>query len=347
MRSIALARAAAVAMAVTIAASGAANAQSRDQIRIVGSSTVYPFAAAVAENLARTTGFRAPIVESTGTGGGMRLFCGGVGPQHPDVTNASRPITKSEIENCRNNGVTEIVEVPVGYDGIVITLKRGSQKVDLTREQIWKALARNVPVNGRLVPNPYKTWNEVDPKLPNWPIEVMGPPPTSGTRDAFNELVMETGCHNVPEIKAISDSRQRVSACTQVREDGRYIEAGENDNLIIQRLATGQAGLMGVHGYSFLEENLDKIEVANVEGVEPTFEDISSGKYPVARTIFFYAKKAHIGIIPGMREYMTEFVSDRAMGESGYLEQRGLIPLPPEKLGEVRETVRSLKTIAQ
>ncbi len=247
---------AATAMAVCLmVGTSDANAQARDQIRIVGSSTVFPFTTAVAEQFGRAGRFKTPVVESTGTGGGMRLFCAGVGPQHPDFTNASRRITGSEFDTCRTNGVTEIVELPVGFDGIVLAVKKGSPKFSFTREQIWKALARQVPVNGQLVNNPYQRWNEIDPALPNWPIEVMGPPPTSGTRDSFVELVMDVGCRNVPEIRAISDNRARQQACSAIREDGKFIEAGENDNLIVQRLTAGQAGLIGIFGYSFLDQN--------------------------------------------------------------------------------------------
>jgi phosphate transport system substrate-binding protein len=337
-----LATATVAVMALSAAFTGPAFAQARDQIRIVGSSTVFPFTTAVAENFGRATSFRPPIVESTGTGGGMRLFCAGVGPSHPDVSNASRRITKSEFDTCRNNGVTEIVELKIGFDGIVVTTKRGAPKFNLTREQVWRALARQVPVNGQWVNNPYTTWQQVDASLPNARIEIIGPPPTSGTRDSFNELMLQGGCANVAEVRAVQDAAQRLRYCTQIREDGRFIEGGENDNLIVQRVAAGDGTVLGVFGFSFLEENLDKIEAKLIDGVEPKFETISEGKYPVARDMFVYAKKAHVGVIPGMREFLAEYVSDRAMGDNGYLEQKGLVILPPTALRQQQEGIRNL-----
>ncbi|WP_291007286.1 PstS family phosphate ABC transporter substrate-binding protein [Ferrovibrio sp.] len=330
-----------------LAASDAALAQAaRDQIRVVGSSTVYPFTTTVAERFSQTGSFKAPIVESTGTGGGMKLFCGGVGTQHPDMTNASRRITKSEFEQCAANGVKEIVEIKVGFDGLSVAMKKGGQKVNLKREEIWLALAAKVPVNGQLADNPYKTWKQINPSLPDWKIEVMGPPPTSGTRDSFVELVMDVGCKKFPEINAITDSKARSAACGKIREDGAFIEAGENDNLIVQRLASGQTGLMGVFGYSFLEENMDKLQGVLVDGVEADFETISSGKYPVSRPLFVYAKKAHIGVVPGIKEFMAEYVSDRSMGEGGYLEKKGLVAMPKAELQKVRSEVTGLVNLA-
>ncbi len=331
----------AIAVAVAMAQPAAAQ-QARDQIRAVGSSTVFPFTTTVAENFARTSGRKAPIVESTGTGGGFRLFCAGVGTQHPDISNASRPITKSELETCARNGVTSITEVKIGFDGIVLAVKKGSPKFDVTRQQVWLALARQVPRNGQLVANPYQRWSEIDPRLPNIAIEVMGPPPTSGTRDAFVEMVMEYGCKDFAEIKAIADARARAQACAAIREDGKFIEAGENDNLIVQRLVAGQGVAIGIFGYSFLEENLDKLQAKHVDGVEPTIEDISSGKYPVSRSMFFYVKNAHAGVIPGLREFVSEYVSDRSMGDNGYLEKKGLIPLPKAELEKVRGSALNL-----
>jgi phosphate transport system substrate-binding protein len=314
-------------------------AQARDQIRIVGSSTVFPFTTAVAEQFGRAGRFKTPVVESTGTGGGMRLFCAGVGPQHPDLTNASRRMTAAEFDTCQKNGVTEIVEIPVGFDGIVLAVKKGSPKFSFTREQIWKALARQVPVNGQMVANPYQRWNEIDPSLPNWQIEVMGPPPTSGTRDSFVELVLDEGCKNVPEIKAMEDRRARQQACQAIREDGKFIEAGENDNLIVQRIAAGRDGLIGVFGYSFLDQNSDKLEGKPIEGVEPTYENIASGAYPISRSMFVYAKRAHAEVIPGVREFVAEYVSERAMSDTGYLPAKGLITHPAGKRAEIRESV--------
>jgi phosphate transport system substrate-binding protein len=334
---------AATAMAVClIAGTSDANAQARDQIRIVGSSTVFPFTTAVAEQFGRTGRFKTPVVESTGTGGGMRLFCNGVGPQHPDFTNASRRMTGSEFDMCQTNGVTAIVEMPIGFDGIVLAVKKGSPKFSLTREEIWKALARQVPVNGQLVANPYQRWNEINPALPNWRIEVIGPPPTSGTRDSFVELVMDAGCRNIPEIRAITDSRARAQACGSIREDGKFIEGGENDNLIVQRIAASQPGLIGVFGYSYLDQNTDKVEGKPIENVEPTYENIASGKYPVARSMFVYAKVAHVEVIPGMREFIAEYMSERALGDNGYLPQKGLITHPAAQRRTNREVTANL-----
>ena len=335
-----------MAVASLTLAEPAAAQQARDQIRIVGSSTVYPFTTTVAERFAQTGKFKAPIVESTGTGGGMKLFCGGVGTQHPDMTNASRRMTKAEFETCAANGVKEIVEMKVGFDGIAIALKKGATPVNLQREDIWLALAAKVPQNGQLVDNPYRTWKQVNAQLPDWKIEVMGPPPTSGTRDSFVELVMDHGCKAFPEIKAISDKKAQTIACAKIREDGAFIEAGENDNLIVQRLASGQPGVMGIFGYSFLEENADKLVGAKVDGVEPTFETISEGKYPVSRPLFVYAKKAHIGVVPGIKEYMAEYTSDRAMGPGGYLEKKGLVAMPKKELESVRSQVTGLTNLA-
>lgn len=337
----------AVGALVAVAAIGSANAQqARDQIRIAGSSTVFPFSTLVAENFGKLGKFKTPIVESVGTGGGIRLFCGGVGAQHPDIANASRRMTKSEFEQCQKAGVTEIVEVKIGFDGIVLAVKKGGVKFNVTREQVWKALAREVPVDGKLVKNPYLTWKQVDASLPDLAIEVMGPPPTSGTRDAFVELMLDEGCKNVPEIKAITDRAAKTKACSQIREDGKFVEAGENDNLIVQRLASGRAGLVGVFGYSFLEENNDKLEGKSVDGVPPTFENIAAGKYPVARSMFIYVKKAHIGVIPGIREFVAEFTSEKAMGDNGYLEKKGLIPLPKADREKVRTETSGLVNLA-
>jgi phosphate transport system substrate-binding protein len=336
-----------LAAAVAVVAAGPALAQqARDQIRAVGSSTVFPFTTTVAENYARTSGRKAPIVESTGTGGGFRLFCAGVGTQHPDISNASRPITKSEIEACAKNGVTSITEVKIGFDGIVLAVKKGSAKFDLTRQQVWLALARQVPRNGQLVANPHQRWSDIDPSLPNIAIEVMGPPPTSGTRDAFVEMVLDFGCKDFAEIKAIADARARAQACAAIREDGKFIEAGENDNLIVQRLVAGQGVAIGIFGYSFLEENLDKLQAKHIDAVEPTFENISSGKYPVSRSMFVYVKNAHAGVIPGLREFVSEYVSDRSMGENGYLEKKGLIPLPKAEREKVRSNASNLTPMA-
>lgn len=327
---------------VAIAASAQAQ-QARDQIRAVGSSTVYPFTTTVAEQFGRANSgrFKTPIVESIGTGGGIRAFCMGVGLQHPDIANASRRMNKNEFDECQKNGARDIVEVKIGFDGIVLAVRKGALKMDLTREQIWRALAKEVPVNGRLVANPYRNWSDIDPKLPNSRIEVYGPPPTSGTRDAFNELVMQEGSRNIAEIRAITDSAARARAQNAMREDGAFIEAGENDNLIVQRL-TGSATALGVFGYSFLDQNIDKLEGKKIEGQDPTFENIASGKYPIARSMFIYIKKAHVGVVPGLQEFANEYVSERSFGQTGYLANKGLIPLPQNEREAVRRAVSSM-----
>ncbi len=315
-------------VAAALALAIAVPAQARDQIRIVGSSTVFPFAAAVAEQFGKTSAHKTPVIESTGSGGGIKLFCAGVGDATPDIVNSSRRIKTPEVESCRQNGVKDIVEVKIGYDGIVLANAKRSKRFSLSKEQIFRALAKQVPVNGKLVPNPYKTWNQVDASLPNVKIEVLGPPPTSGTRDAFAELAMEGGAAAIPllaELKAKDEAGFKAVA-QALREDGAYIEAGENDNLIVQKLDANPNAL-GVFGYSFLEQNNDKLQGSLIEGVAPSFDDIVSGKYAVSRSLYFYVKKAHVGVIPGIQEYIAEFVSDAAAGEEGYLADKGLIPL--------------------
>ncbi|MFQ3622108.1 MAG: substrate-binding domain-containing protein [Acetobacteraceae bacterium] len=348
MKYTLLTAAATVALGLAMAPTEALS-QARDQIRIVGSSTVFPFTTAVAEQFGRAGRFRTPVVESTGTGGGMRLFCAGIGPAHPDFANASRRMTAAEFDSCQRNGVTDIVEIPVGFDGIVLAVRKGSPKFDLTREQIWKALARQVPVNGQLVNNPFQRWSEIAPGLPNAPIEIIGPPPTSGTRDSFVELILDVGCRNVPEIRAIQDANARRQACQAIREDGKFVEGGENDNLIVQRLAADRTGaLIGVFGFSYLDQNADKIEGKTVEGVPPTYDNIATGKYPVSRSMYVYAKRAHIDVIPGMREFMAEYLSDRAMNaETGYLAQRGLIVHPAANRARFRDEVMNLRLMAR
>lgn len=333
--------AAVAAMTVT---TGAANAQaSRDYISIVGSSTVYPFATLVAERFGRTSSFKTPKIESTGSGGGLKLFCAGLGPSHPDITNASRAIKQSEIDTCKSNGIEDITEVKIGYDGIVIANSKQGDQFDLTEEEIFLALAKKVPNpdgSETLVDNPYKTWADVNSDLPNQNIEVLGPPPTSGTRDAFAELAMENGCNSFEFIKAM-DKDQHKAVCHGLREDGAYIEAGENDNLIVNKLVANPAAL-GIFGYSFLEENTDKVQGSKVGGIAPTFEGIASGEYPLSRPLFFYVKNDHVGVIPGLKEYVSAFVSDDASGANGYLKQSGLVPLSGDELEAVRSEVEAL-----
>jgi phosphate transport system substrate-binding protein len=327
-------------MAATVALVGAAEA--RDQIRIVGSSTVFPFSTAVAEQFGQTSGFATPVVESTGSGGGLKLFCAGVGAEHPDMTNASRAIKDSERELCASNGVKDVTEVKVGFDGIVLANSKAAESVNLTIPQIFQALAAEVEVDGEVVANPYTNWQEIDPALPDAAIEVLGPPPTSGTRDAFVELVMEKGCEEFPAIAALeeTDEDKFEAVCATMREDGRFVEAGENDNLIVQKLEANPAAF-GIFGFSFLDQNLDKMQGSYVGGVEPTFENIAAGDYPVSRSLFFYVKNAHIGVIPGIEEYVTEFTSEAAYGDDGYLTDKGLIPLPAEDREKVRTDATS------
>ena len=313
-------------------ASHLANAQvARDQITVVGSSTVYPFTAAVAEQFGRAGKFKTPKVESTGTGGGIKLFCNGVGPQHPDVANASRAMKKSEFETCAKNGVTDILEIKIGFDGLTIAENKTGPMSALTKKQVYLALAKTIPVNGQMVANPNKTWKDVDASLPAIKIEVLGPPPTSGTRDSFLELFMEEGCE-----------LENKKACHAIREDGAYVEAGENDNLIAQKLAANKNAL-GIFGYSFLEENTDKLKGLKIDGIAPSFETIASAKYTAARPLFVYIKKQHIGVIPGLKEFANEYVSDKAIGEEGYLSDRGLVSLDKSDLVKSRNDVKVMK----
>ncbi|MBN7770210.1 substrate-binding domain-containing protein [Marinobacter daepoensis] len=334
---------ASVALAGSIAAVSTP-AMARDTVNIVGSSTVYPFATVVAERFGRNTDFPTPKLESTGSGGGLKLFCAGIGTQHPDITNASRRMKKSEFEMCQSNGVKDIVEVKIGADGIVIANSKDAGKMDLSLKQVFLALAKEVPDpkgGDKLVANPYEKWSDIDSKLPATEINVMGPPPTSGTRDAFVEIAMEGGCKTFDFIKAM-DKKEMKSVCHSMREDGPFVEAGENDNLIVQRLAQDKDTL-GIFGYSFLMENSSQIQAATINGVEPTPETIADEDYPVARSLFFYIKNAHVGVVPGIKEYAEEFTSEGAWGDNGYLVDVGLIPNPRKTRMDVAKNVRKLK----
>jgi phosphate transport system substrate-binding protein len=322
-------------------------ASARDQIRIVGSSTVYPFATVVAEEFGRNTTHKTPIIESTGSGGGLKLFCAGVGVDHADIANASRRIKASEVELCAKNGVDAITEVQIGFDGIVLANAKTAPQLALTLRQIFLALAKDVPApSGALVPNPNETWKDVDPSLPDVKIEVLGPPPTSGTRDAFNELALEGGCKTFPDLEALeeTDKSKYESICRSIREDGAYVQAGENDNLIVQKLVANPNAL-GVFGFSFLDQNSDTVQGSSIGGVDPTFEAISDGSYPVSRSLYFYVKNAHVASIPGIREYLGEFTSETAIGDEGYLADRGLIPAPEEVRKKVRADAASLTVL--
>ena len=370
-----------IGLSIIISTSTATNAIARDVISIVGSSTVYPFSTVVAERFGKSSDFKAPKVESTGSGGGLKLFCKGVGVATPDVTNASRRIKSSEFEDCQRNGVKEIVEVLIGYDGIVLANAKGAAPMQLTRKDIYLALAKLVPgPDGKLIENPHKNWNDVNSSLPASKIEVLGPPPTSGTRDAFAELALQGGAEQIPEIKKLrklkADQADEIKALVaklgieqawnaavkkkgakakgkdvvkiigrSVREDGAYIEAGENDNLIVNKLAANPNAL-GIFGFSFLDQNSDKVQGSIIDGNAPTFEAIASGDYQVSRPLYFYVKKAHIGTIPGITEYLNYFVSEDTMGEDGYLIDKGLIPLNEERYEEMSNSARSLVNLS-
>jgi phosphate transport system substrate-binding protein len=339
-------RAAIILLALTfIAGVSTVSAQSaRDYISIVGSSTVYPFATVVAEQFGKTTDFKTPKIESTGSGGGFKLFCAGVGVEHPDITNASRAIKSSECETCAKNGVTDIIEVKIGYDGIVVANSKQAAPLKVTRKDLYLALAKDVPDPSgaeKLVPNPYMTWKDVNSALPNVKIEVLGPPPTSGTRDAFLELVMEQGAEEFAFVKAMDKNGFKTAAHT-IREDGHFVEAGENDNLIVQKLEANPDAL-GIFGFSFLDQNTDKIQGSFVDGVQPTFDAIASGDYPVSRPLFFYVKKAHMDAIPGIKEYLAEFTSDKAWGADGYLPEKGMIPMPDDERKSYADAVKNME----
>lgn len=332
----------AAALVASVAVGG--TAQARDQIRIAGSSTVYPFSTRVAEEFGRTTKFKTPIIESTGTGGGFKLFCSGVGVDTTDISNASRAIKKSEVENCAQNGVKGITEIKIGYDGIVLANSKASPQLSITLEQLYRALAKDLPDGkGGFQPNPNQMWSDIDASLPKVRIEVLGPPPTSGTRDAFAELAMEGGCEKIEAVAALkkSDPDQFKARCQAIREDGAYIEAGENDVLIVRKLEANPSAF-GVFGYSFLEQNQDKIQGSKINGVTDTYENIASGAYPISRSLFIYVKKAHVGEVPGIKEFVTEFTSEKAAGAEGYLADKGLIALPQDEAATARKAAAEL-----
>lgn len=314
------------------------SAYAREQIRVVGSSTVYPFTTTVAEAFTKS-GNKAPIVESTGTGGGIKLFCAGVGETFPDMVNASRAIKPAEIELCKKNGVTDIIEFKVGIDGIVLAQSKKSPVLNLTLEQVFMALAANVPVGDKLVANPNKTWADINSALPKMKIEVLGPPPTSGTRDSFHELFLEHAANKIPFMKTL-DKKTFETAWKSIRQDGAYVEAGENDNVIVQKLEVNPTSV-GIFGFSFLEEN-PKLRGVSINGVQPTFDNISSGKYPSARPLFIYVKKQHIGVIPNLDKFIKEYISAKALSQNGYLARKGLVPLPKDELNKQIEKAKTL-----
>ncbi len=334
---------AAIASVATVGlGSGEALAQARDRILLAGSSTVAPFAQLVVERFNNTTQHSAEY-NSTGTGGGFRLFCGGVGADHTDFSGASRSIRDSEVEMCAQNGVEDITELTIGYDGIVLADSVEGESMSITRPQLFQALAAQVEVDGRIVDNPYTRWSEIDSSLPDTEIEVLGPPPTSGTRDAFVELVMEEGCQEFPAIAAVEDADEDrfEQICGTMREDGAFVEAGEDDNLIVQRLEANPDAF-GIFGFSFLDQNRDVIQGAEVDGVEPTFDNIATGEYPVSRSLFLYVKDAHVGVIPGMREFLQELTAEETLGPEGYLVDAGLIPLNEDERQALRDKAEAI-----
>ena len=284
------------------------------------------------------------MVESTGTGGGFKLFCDGVGVGTADISNASRAIKKSEVENCTKNGVKDVTEVKIGFDGIVLANSKAAPRMSITLEQLYLALAKHVP-DGKsgFKPNPNKQWSDIDSSLPKVNIEVLGPPPTSGTRDAFAELAMEGGCNKIPAMAELkkTDEAKHKAVCHAIREDGAYIEAGENDVLIVRKLEANK-NAFGIFGYSFLEQNADKVQGSLINGVSDEYDNIASGRYPISRSLYFYVKKAHVGTIPGIKEFIAEFTSDKAWGPEGYLADKGLIALPTEEREKWRKTALDL-----
>lgn len=307
----------------------------RDQLKITGSSTVYPYSTVVAERFGKQGKFKTPVVESVGTGGGFKSFCGGVGVQHPDMTGASRAITKDEIELCVKNGVTEIIELPIGNDGLTFAHSVKAKDANFSKLQLWKAIAHDVVVDGKLVKNPYKNWNEIDKSLPDLKIEILVAPPTSGTRDAWDYLVMNKGCDEA--FKKLADPKN----CTKYREDAAVIEAGENDTLIVQKI-TSTTNAFGYFGYSYLVANKDKIKATKIDGIAPTIEGIQKYTYPVARPMFLYAKKAHASVIPGFKEFLAEYTGKTAVGATGYLFKVGLVPNAKETEDKVRDVATNL-----
>ena len=326
-------------LVVLLLLSGAALA--REYIWIVGSSTVYPFTTVVAEQFGKTTKFRTPKVESTGSGGGLKLFCSGIGFNYPDMANSSRRIKQSEINKCNDNGIENITELKIGYDGIVLVRSRKGEGLSLTRREVFLALAKMIPVGGGIKLNPYKSWAEVNPNLSDFRIRVLGPPPTSGTRDSFVELVMEKGCKKFPVVVKSVDWKR---VCHSMREDGAFVEAGENDNLIIQKLLSDTNSL-GILGFGFLDQNLDKLRGMSIRGIVPTFDTISDGSYPISRPLYLYIKKAHVGFVKGIKEFLNEYTKDRSWGDDGYLSDRGLIPLPVFERRKFALDVENLKTM--
>lgn len=315
-------------------------AHARDQIRIVGSSTVAPLAASVVEHFARASG-RSPVLESIGSGAGIKLFCEGIGEQTPDIVNASRRILASEVQTCTRNRVSA-AEIVIGYDGIVFA-SAGDRTFAVTREQLWRALAKTVPVNGALGPNPYKNWSDISPSLPPIPIKVYGPAPNHGTRDAVVDLVLDAGCERAAEVKALPKDQQ-AGVCRTIREDGAWVDVSDDYNLTIARLRS-QKGAAGIIGFAYFDASGRGLKGFTVEGVAPTFEAIANKSYPLSRPLFFYVKREHLDQIPGLREYVAQFVSSAAIGPNGYLIDKGLIPLSADELKKTQANGKRLEPL--
>lgn len=332
-----------------IVASSAAHA--RDHIHVVGSSTVFPFITTAAEEFSQKTPFATPIVEQLGTGGGLKLFCNGLGAtapfDYPDIASASRRIKKTELKRCSNNGIKEILEIKIGYDGIVFANAVEGARFTLSTRQIYLALAATVPAKGGdsslFIPNPYDRWNQISSDLPDQPIKVLGPPQTSGTRDALNTLAIEAGCRTFPAMKALEshDPARFAALCRTIRDDQRYIEAGENDNLIIQKMRA-DTQVLGILPFSFMEQNTDVIKAATINGFAAAPNTIRTQKYPVARSLYIYVKAAHARSVPGIEAFISELLSDEAMGDYGYLVDKGLITLPKAERVLYRRQVDAL-----
>lgn len=322
--------------------------KARAGIWAAGSSTVFPFATRVAENFARTSGGSAPRVESLGTGGGIQAFCSGVGPSTPDIANASRPMKQGEFDRCVANGVTDIVEIKIGFDGIVIATARTGNSFNFELNDLYEGLAKEVPgPNGTFIANPAKTWNDINKGLPNQRIQVYGPPPTSGTRDAFLELGMAPGGLLIPAVAAFKDDKTRFETLTHtLREDGAWVDSGENDNAIVQTL-TRTPGSLGVFGFSFLEQNMDTVKAETIDGVAPSADTIADGSYPLARSLYIYVKKAHVGVTPGLEQFVQEFMSEGSAARGGYLQDRGLVPLPADQLTAERAKAAAMTSMAR
>jgi phosphate transport system substrate-binding protein len=304
----------------------ASTAAAADQIRIVSSSTVFPFASAVAEHFSRQSGFKSPVVESIGSGGGFKAFCRGLGEGTPDIATASRLMTPSERNACAASGVTEIAQIPIGRDGIVIAIAKSAHPFPLTRRQLFLALARRVPLDGRLTANPARQWYDIDPQLPRMDILIYGPGPNHGTRDVLVEMVMEPACAELPVISGL-DEAARKAACEAIREDGAFVDVSETYSVLLRRVAM-EPRAIGILPFSYVDQNTDKVQSLPFEGERPTYEAVLAGRYALSRPLFVYVKKDHLGRTPGLRQYIAEFTSEKAWGKDGYLSDLGLIPLP-------------------